>query len=83
MKRMGATRMPRREYVTTVVGKRRVGRPREKWVNLIKDLEERNCQWDEVKKNELWNDEKFWKKLLETEEEDEGEEGEEERVRLG
>jgi hypothetical protein len=66
MKRMEEKRIPRREFEATMGGRRRVGRPRSKWIGLVKqDLEERQMDWNKVKEQNLWNEKELWKDVLE------------------
>ena len=75
MKRMGTERIPRREFEATEEGKRKVGRPREKWARIIQeDVEKRDELWEHVTKVKLWEDRKGWSRLVELKEEDEEEE---------
>jgi hypothetical protein len=62
------------------MGKRRVGRPRQRWSEKIKeDILERGRQWKEVEDEKLWEEKEIWKVLVMRTEED-GEEDDEEGV---
>jgi hypothetical protein len=78
MKRMDRNRIPRREFETTLLGKRRVGRPREKWSGLIKeDVAAREEIWDAVEEAKLWEDRIKWRELVRRKEEVEEDEEDE------
>jgi hypothetical protein len=79
MKRMDERKITRREFENTAVGRRRVGRPRERWSEKIEEDVERRGKWSDVKEDKLWENRERWKELVERlEETNEAEEEEEE-----
>jgi hypothetical protein len=84
MKRMDERRIVRKEFENTAVERRRrVGRPRERWSEKIKeDISERRGKWSDVDDKKLWEDREQWKEFVERLEEDYAEEDEEEEDRI-
>jgi len=75
MKRMGLEMIPRQEYEKSDGEKRRVGRPRGRWRNLIKeDVAARKESWNVLHEVRLWEDKRQWRNLVEQEEEEDDEE---------
>jgi hypothetical protein len=64
LKKMDNERIPKKIF-DTEYEKRRVGRPRKRWIEQIKDdIEERGEEWEKINIEKWWEEKKIWEKLL-------------------
>ncbi len=76
MRRMEDNRIPRQAF-EIVNGKRRVGRPRDRWQDQVQaDVEERGEEWSVVDRERWWEDRNKWRELVSRQEKDIQEENE-------